>query len=217
MRGEEKVVLFPLFVDLQGKKCLVVGGGNVAVRKIETLLSFGAEIFVVSPEVTEGIEELARCRKLSVAQRSYCPSDLEGVSLAIAATNVNQVNRQVYMEAKERNIPVNVVDKPEMCTFVFPSIVKRQELVIGISTSGGFPALSKRIRQMLEKVIPENLGELLGFLKGIRNRLKDEVESPAERKLLLERLLDEVFTCKGIKEKEPLQQRIDQAIRKYKK
>lgn len=202
--------LFPLFIDLRGKKCIVVGGGNVAARKIEALIGFEADITVISPEVTDRIKELEQAGELSVIPRGYRGDDLEEAFLAIAATSDRQTNERVYSEAARKNILVNVADNGSKCTFIFPSLVKRNDLVIGISTSRGYPSLSKKVRQEVESAVPEAYGDLLELLKAFRSRVEAEVEDREERKAMLNRIVNEAFNSDGMVPLEKTKSRIEE-------
>lgn len=191
---------FPLFVDLSGRRVLIVGGGTVAERKIRALLGFGAAPLVVSPQVTDEVRRLANTGAVRFFARKYRPGDLAGAALAVAATNDREVNRAVSRDARKREIPVNVVDDPELCTFYFPAIVRRGDFVVGISTSGSYPALAKYARSRIEKTFPESCGEILEKLKWERLRAMREIPDPEERKKELDRLLREAIGEKAAPE-----------------
>lgn len=182
---------FPLFVDLTGRRVLVVGGGVVAERKVCALLGFGAEPLVVSPRATNEIRRLAQTGAVRLCAREYRQEDLEGAVLAIAAADDREVNRAVSRGACRRGIPVNVVDDPELCSFYFPATVRRGDFVVGVSTSGSYPAFAKYARRRIEKMFPESCGDVLQKLKRERLRAKKEIRDPEERKRVLEQLLRE--------------------------
>lgn len=207
---------FPLFIALKGKKCVVVGGGEVASRKIQVLLEFDAFITVISPEISESIQELKWQGKVIVIKKRYSEDDIEGAFMVIAATSDEKVNQKVYNDALRSNIFVNVADCPEKCTFTFPSVVTRDELVIGISTSGGYPALAKKLRQKIEDVIPESYGTLLHILKQCRSRAQAEVYDAAKRRELLNRVLDEVVFYEDAVTSGVLMARIEDIFGEYK-
>ena len=159
---------FPLFVDLAGKDCLIVGGGTVAVRKARSLLDFGATLRVVDPTPSEPLKALS----LTLFSRPYrSPEDIAGAAVVIAATDKKELNNLVAQDAQAAGIPVNVVDDPEKCTFFFPALVRRGELVAGISTAGFCPRFSARLREHLDAALPPNLGEVLELLSRERQRL----------------------------------------------
>jgi siroheme synthase-like protein len=162
------VPYFPLFVDLRGKDCLIVGGGTVAARKARSLLDFGAKLRVVDPQPSASIKALS----LTLFSRPYrSPEDIAGARVVIAATNKKELNNLVAQDARAAGIPVNVVDDPERCTFFFPALVRRGELVAGISTAGFCPRFSALFREHLDAALPPNLGEVLELLNLERQRL----------------------------------------------
>lgn len=144
---------YPIFLDISRKPCLIVGGGKVAERKVKGLLKFGATVRVVSPRLARPLSELAKEGKISAVARQYDTEDLQGVGLVFAATNSQDINKKVYEDARALNIPVNVVDNPSLCDFIVPSIVKKDPIVIAISTSGTLPFLSKRLRKDISREI----------------------------------------------------------------
>lgn len=189
--------VFPLYVELKEKKCVVIGGGNIAFRKIEILLQFEAAPVVIAPETGNRVEELERQGKISILKKEYCREDIDGAFLVIAATSDSEVNRKVSEDARKCNIPVNVVDDPDKCTFIFPSIVKRGDMVIGISTSGKYPALSKKIRKKIENVIPGEYSGILDLLAELRLKVQKGVPDRERRELILKTVIDEFF-CSDI-------------------
>lgn len=143
--------LFPMFLKLAGKQCLVVGAGNVGDPKIGGLLETGARIRVVSPDASAAVREWAREGKIDLELRAFSPGDLDGTFLAIVATNSRTLNERVYQEAQRRGVLCNVVDVPDLCDFFYPAVVRRGDLQIAISTAGQSPSLAQKIRQQLEK------------------------------------------------------------------
>lgn len=190
IREVKGMALFPIFIDLRGKKCVVVGGGSVASRKINTLLEFDAQVTVVSPEFCPKILEWESQKRIETNRKEYSGGDLQGALLAVAATSDKNVNDKVWQEASDRHIFVNVADDPGKCTFVFPAVVKRDELVVGITTSGGYPALAGSIRRQIEALLPERYGELLQILGDIRHKAEREISSTHRRKEILLQLLE---------------------------
>ncbi len=188
------MAVFPLFVDLKGKRCIVIGGGEVASRKVEILLRFEAQLIIIAPEISSYILKLEEQGKATVIRREYHEQDLEMASLVIAATSSKAVNERVYRDAASRNIPVNIVDAPELCTFIFPSVVKRGALTIGISTSGEYPALSKKIRKITEDIFHEGYSEILELLSEYRNTVRDSRLSKPEMEKELGLVLEEFYS-----------------------
>ena len=168
---------FPFFVDLTGREGLVVGGGTVALRKVEKLLPYGPRLTVAAPEP---VPELGSCPELTLLRRRFGPELLEGMAFVIAATDDPAVNREVSALCRERGIPVNVVDDPDGCTFLFPALVKWGDLSVGISTAGASPTAAVWLKQQTEALLPERFGEILDYLSEIRPAVKASV--PEERR-----------------------------------
>lgn len=187
------MAVFPFFIELKDKKCVVVGGGTVAERKVEALLEFGSKIVVISLSVNEKIRDFERNGMIEIKTRKYSRGDLDGAFLVIAATNNPETNEDVYNDALKKGVFVNVVDCPERCNFIFPAIVKRGDMVLGISTSGGYPALSKHIRQRLEKLFPDELAGLVEILKEFRIKARRMIVNKDKRIEFLTRILDDVL------------------------
>jgi precorrin-2 dehydrogenase/sirohydrochlorin ferrochelatase len=143
--------LFPMFLKLEGRRCLVVGAGKVGEPKIGGLLETGARVHVVALDASPAVREWARAGKLELELRAYSAADLEGAFLVVVATNSRGLNERVYDEAERRGVLCNVVDVPDLCDFFYPAVVRRGDLQIAVSTSGQSPSLAQKIRQQLEK------------------------------------------------------------------
>ncbi|WP_461515721.1 siroheme synthase CysG [Porticoccus sp.] len=182
--------LLPLFHNLRGRRCLVVGGGDVALRKLRQLIDAGAAIDVIAPEINPVIRNLVDQHSLTLFQRPFVDADIEDAALVIAATNDPQVNRQVSQLAQRCNIPVNVVDSPELCTVVFPSIVDRSPVQIAITSSGKAPVLARMLRTRLEGLIPAGYGKLAALAGKYRSRVKTAIDSPLARKAFWEEVFE---------------------------
>ena len=143
--------LFPMFMKLEGRQCLVVGAGRIGEEKIGGLLETGARIRVVALEASPAVREWARAGKIELEVRAFSPDDLSGAFLAVVATASRTLNERVYYEAQRRGVLCNVVDVPDLCDFFYPSVVRRGDLQIAVSTSGQSPSLAQKIRQQLEK------------------------------------------------------------------
>jgi precorrin-2 dehydrogenase/sirohydrochlorin ferrochelatase len=143
--------LFPMFVKLDGRRCLVVGAGKVGEPKIGALLDTGARIHVIALEASEAVHEWANAGKITLEIRAFAAEDLDGIFLAVVATASSAVNGSIYREAQKRGVLCNVVDVPELCDFYYPAVVRRGDLQIAISTSGQSPSLAQKLRQQLER------------------------------------------------------------------
>ncbi len=159
---------YPMMLDLRGKPCVVVGGGEVAARKVESLVECGAKVTVIAPAVDSSLAPLIERGAVIHLPNNYGAGDLQGAVLAIASTDSEAVNRAVYADAKAQGIPVNVVDVPDLCTFIVPAVVEQGDLTIAISTSGKSPAMAKRIRKEMEKHFGPEYGAMLHLLGEVR-------------------------------------------------
>lgn len=177
--------LFPLFLKLEGRQCLVAGAGNVAEQKLAGLLQAGADVHVVAPEAIDSIRTLAREGRVRWSRREFVALDLDGVALVVAATGNSGVNESIYREASERGVLCNAVDEPERCHFYYPSVVQRGDLQIAISTAGHSPALAQRIRQELEQQFDPGYAEWLIWLGYVRRLLFARAMDPQRRRNLL--------------------------------
>jgi uroporphyrin-III C-methyltransferase/precorrin-2 dehydrogenase/sirohydrochlorin ferrochelatase len=180
--------LLPIFLKLEGRKCLLVGAGNVAFEKIGSLLKTGLNLRVIAPEALAEIRELAAEGKLEWVQRTFEPCDLDGNFVVIAATDLPEVNAQVYREAVARNIPCNSVDDIPNCDFFFGSVVNRGDLQIAISTAGESPAVAQRLKREIDEQLPADLGEWLAKLGELRREVLAMHPRSEERRLLLHEL-----------------------------
>ena len=180
----------PLFLDVKHRTCLVVGGGEVAARKVGLLLKCGARITLVAPELCPSLQSIADEGTVEHRPRDYRESDLDGAHLAIAATDDAAVNRQLSEQANARRIPVNVVDQPELCSFIVPSIIDRSPVVAAVSTGGASPVLARLIRSRLETLIPAGYGRLAELARRFRDRVKARFGNPSERRLFWEKVLE---------------------------
>ena len=139
---------FPFFMDIEGQRCLIVGGGIVACRKVEVLLDYGPEIVVVSPEMTDRMVRYGETAdgKVTLLCREYQEEDLDGVDFVVAATADEELNRRISLVCRERRIPVNVVDVREECSFIFPALIKDEDITVGISTGGSSPTIAQYLK-----------------------------------------------------------------------
>jgi precorrin-2 dehydrogenase/sirohydrochlorin ferrochelatase len=177
--------LFPMFVKLEGRRCLVIGAGTVAETKIESLLAAEASVHVVAPVATPKVREFARQDRIEWTAREYVPGDLGGVFLVIAATGSPALHDDIYAEAQSRGVLCNAVDEPERCDFYFPAVVRRGELQIAISTGGLSPALAQRLRKELEQQFGPEWEQWVAQLGRTRDELKSIPMPPEQRKRLL--------------------------------
>jgi precorrin-2 dehydrogenase / sirohydrochlorin ferrochelatase len=180
--------LFPMFLKLDGRRCLVVGAGSVAEQKIQGLMDADAEVQVVAPEATDQVRNWANSGAIDWQARKFESKDFEGEFLVIVATSSHELNQNIFREAQERQILCNVVDDPPHCDFYYPSVVRRGDLQIAISTAGHSPALAQRLRRELESQFGPEYGEWLSQLGETRQKLFATEIDPEERKQLLHQL-----------------------------
>jgi len=176
-----------MFVDLKDKEVLVVGAGNVALRKIEKLIPFSPNITVVAEKVSEDVRKICTENGIKVIERSFKKEDLIDKEMVIVAVDNIDLQKEIFKYCRDLKIPVNSVDSPEYCDFIFPAYVKIGDIVIGITTSGKAPGLSAKIREIIENCLPENLEDILEELSNIRQTK----EKGKERQELIKKIIQE--------------------------
>ena len=181
---------YPVHLDIQNRDCLVVGGGSVGTRKVITLLDCGAKVTVISPVVSPQLRDFATSGSIKLSERRYRSGDLDGMFLVIGATDDEELNRQISNDADHLNTLCNIADRPEVCNFILPSIVQRDDLVLTISTSGRSPAMAKKLRKTLESQFGEEYGVFLKLMGAIRKKLLSTSHEPEAHKPLFEQLID---------------------------
>ena len=198
---------FPMFVDLTDANCLVVGGGSVALRKVNVLLDFGAKVHVIAKEISMDLAALSEeTDYLLLEQREFTPFDLQDRKLVIVATSDNELNGQIYMMCSEGGIPVNVVDDQEKCSFIFPSYIKEQNLVGAFSSGGNSPALTQYLKNKEKEILTPRLGELNEVLGRWRQPIKELFPLESSRKSAFEQLIDYALCYDGIPTDEEIEE-----------
>ena len=182
---------FPMFIDIEKKKCLVAGGGTVALRKVRVLLDFGAQITVVAPQIDPQILQLTG--NVCVKERTFEPEDLKECVLVVAATDDVTENHRIARMAQKKHIPVNAVDQQEDWSFIFPSYVREQELVGAFSSGGNSPVLTQYLKNYMAQILTAELGEANAYLGSIRPVVKKELDTEAMRKKVYQQVLNELF------------------------
>jgi siroheme synthase-like protein len=181
---------YPVFLDLAGRACVVIGGGPIAEGKVVGLLEVGARLTVVAPELTPPLAELDRRGRFERRSRTYRPGDLKGAFLAVAATDSRAVHERVAAEAKRRNVLLNVVDDVPLCQFIAPSVARRGDLTVAVSTGGKAPVLAVRLRQEIERLLRPEHARFLEIAATLRQPLASRYPDFAERRDLWYRLVD---------------------------
>ena len=182
-------MFYPAFIDLENRPVLVVGGGIIAQRKVETLLEAGALVTVVSPQITEQLDAYGQSNRISVRQRGFIPSDVDGVSLVISATDDPTTQTEVACIAASKNVLVNTVDKPELCSFIVPAILRRGDITIAISTSGKSPSLAAELRARLDRVLTEEFARTANVLGAVRQEVHRQFAGSDDRKRVFDSII----------------------------
>lgn len=173
---------YPIFIDIEERSVVIIGGGEVCARKAETMMKYGARVTVVSPEFTPEIEQWARDEKLALRRKRYDASDLEGANLVIASTDDTAVNEQIAADCRARRIPVNVVDVTPLCEFIVPAIVDKGSVQIAVSTGGKSPALARTLKEDLHRTIGPEYAEVNDALGTLRESAKSVLPTDVDRK-----------------------------------
>ncbi len=163
---------YPVFLDIKGKRCVVVGGGTVALRKVEMLLDHEAKVTVISPHLCDELEKLEK--KVEIARREYQSGDIEGAFVVVAATDDPAINERVARDAEERGILINVVDVPALSNFIVPSYLRRGGLTVAVSTGGKSPAMARKLRTELETEFGPEYAGLIAVAEEVRSELKEQ-------------------------------------------
>jgi uroporphyrin-III C-methyltransferase / precorrin-2 dehydrogenase / sirohydrochlorin ferrochelatase len=207
----------PIFIQIKNRPCLVVGGGSIAARKVALLRKAHADVTVVSPELCHELQQLNDAGRIKHVARDYDESDLDGCVVVIAATDQRSVNEAVSRRAHQLRLPVNVVDNPDLCSFIMPSIIDRSPVVIAVSTGGSSPVLARLIRTKLEGTIPAAYGRLAALVEGFRDKVKAAFPNVEARRGFWENILEGsvaelVFTGHEEEAKQTLDKAIDEAV-----
>ncbi len=181
---------YPVYLDIQNRKCLVVGGGSVGTRKVKSLVNCGAAVTVISLTLTRELAAMAESGIISAEKRPFQPGDLDGAFLVIGATSDVEQNKKISKEAGRLNIMCNIADFPEACSFILPSVLGRGDLMIAISTSGKSPAFAKKLRKDFEKQFGEEYAVFLDLMGAVRQTLLKEQHEPEAHKPLFEKLIE---------------------------
>lgn len=177
---------FPMFIELKGKRCLVVGGGRIALRKIEVLKEFGADLLVVSPVISQ---EILQITEISCREKQFESEDLKGQEVVVAATDDKELNHRISRACRERQIPVNAVDQTEDCTFLFPAYLKEGEVVAAFSSGGQSPVVTQYLKAQSAPFLTHLVGETAACLGSLRKTLQQCIKSEKERKEIYGALL----------------------------
>jgi precorrin-2 dehydrogenase/sirohydrochlorin ferrochelatase len=182
-------MFYPLFLDLRRRPVLVVGGGAIAERKVESLLAADAAVILVSPEVTPALQKLASEGTIQIKQRKFAEADLDNMVLVISATDDPAAQESIAASARARNIPINTVDQPRLCDFIVPAVIRKGDVVIAISTSGKSPSLAAALRSRIESVVTDDAGRTAVVLGVVRKEVHTRFTDPDRRKQVFESIV----------------------------
>lgn len=183
-------MFYPIYLNLKGKRVVVIGGGKVAERKVASLLDTGARIAVISPELTPRVASLANAKIIELYRRSYMEGDCAGAALVLSATDDPTLSEAVFNEARAVGALVNTADEPAFCDFIMPAVVRRGDVSVAISTGGTSPALAARLRRKLSRIIGREYGPLADLLARVRPEIRNRVHDVEDRKALHYQILD---------------------------
>jgi siroheme synthase-like protein len=173
---------YPIYLDIEERNVVIIGGGNVCARKAETMMKYGARVTVVSPELTDEIEQWARDGALAIKRKPYDANDLDGAHIVIASTDDQSVNEQIAADCRARRIPVNVVDVTPLCEFIVPAIIEKGSIQIAVSTGGKSPALARTLKEDLQRAIGPEYAEVNDVLGSLRDGAKKVLPTDVDRK-----------------------------------
>ncbi len=168
---ESRVSFFPSYINLTNKKILLIGGGNIALEKLEKLTDFSKDITVITKDISSQFLDFSKLNNIPIEKRAYRRGDIDGFDIVVVATNKISLHKEIFNESRDSRILVNSVDNTAYCDFIFPSYIKKGDLTISISTSGASPAMAKRIRLYIEKLIPSNIVEFLKEMRELRKSM----------------------------------------------
>ena len=180
---------YPIYIDIEDRSVLIVGGGTVCARKAETMMRYGARVTIVSPEITDEIAAWEQAGVLAVQRKMYAESDLEGASMVIASTDDQCVNARVARDCRRRRIPVNVVDVTHLCEFIVPAIIEKGSIQIAVSTGGKSPAIARTLREDLQRMIGPEYAEVNDLLGTLRKSAKEVLPTDVDRKRFFDSII----------------------------
>jgi siroheme synthase-like protein len=209
-------MFFPVYLNLKGKRVVVIGGGEVAERKTVSVLDAEASVTVVSPKVTSGLASLAEMHSIELHKRAYRPGDCDGAFLVLSATDDPEISKAVWEEANRSGVLINTADQPEFCDFIMPAVVRRSDLTIAISTGGTSPALAARLRARISSMLGPEYERLVGLLAGVRPEIRRRVRDEGDRKALHYRVLDsDVLSLLERNDNDGAERRIKEIIEEF--
>lgn len=208
---------FPFFVDIEGKRCLIAGGGTVSYRKVCVLMDYGPEIRVVAPRMVPELYELKKKLggRLILECRDFWESDLDFADFAVAGTSDEALNKRISQLCRARNIPVNVVDVQEECSFIFPALIKEKHITVGISTGGDSPTIAKYLKHRFQEAIPPGFGNLAEQLGSYRDMVKETVDLVSIRSDIFKTMVEEGIRQGGTYTREQAKELIERKLKEH--
>lgn len=203
---------FPFFADIKDMRCLVIGGGKVALRKIQRLAPFGVKIKVCAPDITE---EISEAENIEILRREFMEEDLDTAELVVSATGNTALSEEIYRLCMERKIPVNTVDDPKKCSFIFPALVTRDDVTVGISTGGKSPVFAKYIRRTLEKILDERRQSMFEILSVCRPKVMEMFSQESRRADAMNALLEFCLLSEESPQGEEINLFLEELCKKY--
>ena len=191
-QGENKMAYFPFMIEIENKKCLVVGGGSIAFHKVKLLAEFGVHIRVVAPKICEPLRKLTEKGMLSVElmEREFQNSDINEMNFVVAATDDRQLNYYISELCRQKNVLINAVDMKEACSFIFPAMIKDKDMLIAVSSGGQSPAAAAYVKKQIQHDIPDYYGNMIETLGEYRDYILEHVDTAGRQKELFNRLLE---------------------------
>ena len=203
---------FPMFIDLAEKKCVIIGGGMVALQKLKVLHDFSADIKLIAREICSPVREFCNHNQISYCEKEYEEKDLQEAFLVVAATNQESLNRSGYETCVKRRISVNVVDQPSLCTFIFPAYLREQNVVAAFSSSGKSPATVQYLKECMKDYLTEEVGEAAEYLGAIRPYVQQHTENMQQRKMIYRKILERILQDGAIPDEKELKEIIEQEV-----
>jgi len=183
-------MFYPIYLNLKNKRVVVIGGGEVAERKVESLVGTGAAITLISPEVTPRLASLAHSNQIQLQSRAYAPGDCSGAFLVFSATDDAEISAAVFRDAAQAGALTNTADRPGLCDFIMPAVVRRGDIAVAISTGGTSPGLAAQLRRKIAKTIGPEYAKLAALMAGARSEIRRRVPDQEQRKALHYRILN---------------------------
>lgn len=207
---------FPFFVDISEKKCLIIGGGEIAYRKVVVLLDYNPNILVVAPNIIPKLQKLQKpANKICLKYKPFNKDNLNDIDFAIVCTSDNQLNHSISILCKQRHIPVNVVDIKEDCSFIFPALIKDEDIVIGISTGGSSPTITQYLKNSFKQIMPNQIGKLTSRVGMFRNIIQQRVNSISIRNIIFKEMAQKAIKDNVLWEEQQVIELIDRKLEEY--